>query len=255
MQDVKAVPDLLSEVRRWAGTEAGVRALALVGSYARGNATEDSDVDLVVLVDQPDRWLTSHQWLWLTSHQWLGRFGSVERVTHEDWGLVQSLRVRYRHGLEVEFGLTTLAWTGPPLDAGTARVIRDGMKVLSDPEGLLAHASRLAALGDRAVARRSAKVVLVDADGRVLLFCGHDPHGPPADRFWFPPGGAVEADGTVQDAARREVAEEVGVDLSDAGDQERRAISTYRWWELDEIASTDETIYPEGLADLLRDKL
>lgn len=47
------------------------------------------------------------------------------------------------------------------------------------------------------------------------------------------------------------------VEVDDAGwtDQERRTISTYRWWTPDELAATGETIYPERLTDLLADEL
>jgi hypothetical protein len=43
---------------------------------------------------------------------------------------VQSLRVFYRNGLEVEFGLTDPAWAALPLDEGTRQVIAGGMRVL-----------------------------------------------------------------------------------------------------------------------------
>lgn len=53
---------------------------------------------------------------------------------------MQSRRVHYREGPEVEFGLTSPAWAHLPLDAGTVRVVRDGFRVLHDPDGLLAAA-------------------------------------------------------------------------------------------------------------------
>ena len=40
----------------WTEAEPSWRALALVGSWARGVAREDSDLDLVVLTDQPASW-------------------------------------------------------------------------------------------------------------------------------------------------------------------------------------------------------
>lgn len=132
--------DFLEAVRLWAASAAGVRAVALVGSYAAGRARAGSDVDLVVLCDDPDRLLSDRAWL--------GRFGAVAGVTREDWGAITSLRVRYATGPEVEWGLGRASWAAvAPLDAGTARVVADGFRPLHDPEGLLA--SLLAATGRR----------------------------------------------------------------------------------------------------------
>lgn len=122
----------LEEAVAWATSTPGLRAVGLAGSLARGTATPTSDVDLIVIVAalQP----------WLGSTDWVGRFGEHVRVADEDLGLVQSRRVHYAAGPEVEFGFTTKEWTSSPLDHGTAEVIRDGFRVLYDPEGLLAHA-------------------------------------------------------------------------------------------------------------------
>ncbi len=52
-----------------------------------------------------------------------------------------------------------------------------------------------------------------------------------------------------------EIAEDAGgFDLDTTGwtDLEREAQSGYRWWRIAEIESTDETMYPSDLADLVR---
>ncbi|KUI24555.1 exopolyphosphatase [Mycobacterium sp. IS-1496] len=59
--------------------------------------------------------------------------------------------------------------------------------------------------------RVSARVVLLDESGAVLLFCGSDPSLADAPRWWFTVGGAVEAGETLAQAAAREVAEETGL--------------------------------------------
>lgn len=122
--------EFAAPVGGWAGAQADVRAVGLVGSYARGTADPDSDIDLVVVVDDVGARLASREWL--------EDFGEVAHVEHEDWGLVQSLRVHYRHGPEVEFGLAPVEWSRPPVDAGTASVVRDGLRALFDPDRLLA---------------------------------------------------------------------------------------------------------------------
>jgi len=119
----------LSAVVQWASAQPDIVAVALVGSHARGTATEDSDIDLVMLVDQPGRYLEDIEWL--------RQFGSVERQQVECYGLVTSLRVWYAGGREVEYGITTRHWAAVPLDEGTQQVINDGIKVLFEREALL----------------------------------------------------------------------------------------------------------------------
>jgi len=124
-----SIAAFIAEVKRWAAPRADVRAIALVGSHARGNARPDSDIDLVLLCVEPARYLEHHAWL--------SEFGEPVTVALEDWGRVQALRVRYRSQLEVEFGFTTNDWASLPADAGTASVVRGGMLALVDSDGAL----------------------------------------------------------------------------------------------------------------------
>ena len=69
--------------------------------------------------------------------------------------------------------------------------------------------------------RTSARVVLLDGAGSVLLFCGSDPARPrggdgDAPRWWFTVGGAVQPGETLVEAAVREVAEETGLRVAQA---------------------------------------
>ncbi|GAA4952856.1 hypothetical protein GCM10023334_068120 [Nonomuraea thailandensis] len=58
--------------------------------------------------------------------------------------------------------------------------------------------------------RFTARVLPIDEQGRVLLLHGFDPARPDV-RFWFTIGGAVEDGETLQQAAARELYEEVGI--------------------------------------------
>lgn len=123
------ISEFLSAFVRWAAGQPDIQGVSLLGSYARGQAREDSDVDLVLVTLAPQ--------CYLRQTTWVRRFGRVQREQLEDWGLVTSLRVWYEDSLEVEFGLTTPAWSQIPVDEETRRVVADGMVVLLDRDGSL----------------------------------------------------------------------------------------------------------------------
>jgi hypothetical protein len=128
--NLSALQPLLDHVVSWAQSVPDVRAIALVGSWARGEERADSDIDLIVLVRSPD--------VLVADTSWTSCVGTPTRVGVEDWGTIRSVRVRYADGREVEFGIGSMAWAETsPVDAGTRRVVRDGFVTLYDPERLL----------------------------------------------------------------------------------------------------------------------
>ena len=133
---MRSVAALTETLALWADAAPDVRAVAIVGSHARGTARPDSDIDLIVLVDNVSARLHSREWL--------SCFGEPASVEHEDWGLVQSLRASYTDGLQVEFGLALMSWATPPIDSATAAVIRAGLEPVWDPQTLFGVASESA---------------------------------------------------------------------------------------------------------------
>ena len=127
---------ILAQVTRWAANRDDIVAIALVGSWARGTAREDSDVDLVLLTPHPlwfrrtDRWLNQIDWHAIGSQ--------VATWRDADYGVVWSRHLRLADGTEIEFGFGPLTWASvDPVDPGTLQVISDGCRILFDPQGLL----------------------------------------------------------------------------------------------------------------------
>jgi ADP-ribose pyrophosphatase YjhB (NUDIX family) len=139
--------------------------------------------------------------------------------------------------------------------------------------------------------RRAGRVVVLDPDGRVLLFRYDD--APPNGRHWSTPGGGLVPGESFAVGAARELTEETGwtdvpvghqvyeqtITMDYGGrmvrqqevfflarvDVTRRqvtdvdgmhaadGIDAWRWWTLAELDATDEDVWPRGLARLIRE--
>lgn len=136
--------------------------------------------------------------------------------------------------------------------------------------------------------RPAARILLLDAEGRLLLFrfTPEDGRAP----FWCTPGGAVDPGESYEDAARRELYEETGI-IADPGPQvlrrevdfltlehvevtaderyflvrtdareidtaahtelEQRVMQQWRWVAPRDLASLGEQYFPEDLATIM----
>jgi ADP-ribose pyrophosphatase YjhB (NUDIX family) len=141
--------------------------------------------------------------------------------------------------------------------------------------------------------RLAARVILLDPDRRVLLMRYDD--GPPNGSHWTTPGGGLNQGEDFRAGALRELAEETGwTDISLLDEVLRREltmeyggrlvrqrerlylartteprreirgveamhasdhIAAWRWWTLDELDTTTETVWPRGLGRLIREAL
>jgi len=131
---------LLERARDWASSRADVAAVALVGSWVRGEEGLDSDVDLIVLTDDPPAYTQEEDWIGALAP-------GASLVRTGDWVAIVERRLRLPSGLEVDVGVGRPTWAAvAPVDPGTQRVLRDGLRIVHDPRGLLA--ALLDATGD-----------------------------------------------------------------------------------------------------------
>jgi 8-oxo-dGTP pyrophosphatase MutT (NUDIX family) len=145
---------------------------------------------------------------------------------------------------------------------------------------------------DNPIPREAGRVLLLDAAGRVLLVRGSDPGRPGSSYWFTIGGGLDPGESVAEAAARELFEETgLRVDAADLGEplfqdvtdfpydgtwyrqrqaffglrvpawevpvdqispDEEHYIHEHRWWSLDEIAATDEPVYPPGLAQTLR---
>jgi 8-oxo-dGTP pyrophosphatase MutT (NUDIX family) len=140
--------------------------------------------------------------------------------------------------------------------------------------------------------RPSSRLLLIDSQDRLLLFRFAFKTGPLAGTiFWATPGGGLDPGETFEQAARRELLEEIGLEIEDPGPQiarrealirlptgetaqaderffllrvgdlalsrerwtdlEKEVMGEHRWWTQNELRAVDEQVWPEDLADIL----
>lgn len=138
--------------------------------------------------------------------------------------------------------------------------------------------------------RPTARVILLDEHDQLLLFSATTNDQETGRPFWFPPGGGLDPGESYEEAARREVWEETGLELPALGqciwlrehdwqfettwyrsieryftarvpggeilrdrwtELEIQAIRESRWWSFDEILRSPDVFVPRQLPDLL----
>jgi hypothetical protein len=139
---IEAIQPIITTVVQWAGARGDVAAVALVGSWARGEARPDSDVDFMLLTPRPAAYRADPGWQHAIA--WPG--ATVAAWEDRDYGAAWSRHVFLTDGTEVELCFALLAWAATdPIDEGTRAVVGRGCRILYDPQGLLARL--LAVLG------------------------------------------------------------------------------------------------------------
>ena len=121
--------DFIEDFMRWATRRKDIRAAALVGSYAREELEIDSDVDLVIITETPQRYITNTEWTRV--------FGRPITKRVEKYDMLTSLRIWYENGLEIEYGFATREWIQNVSKNELKQITNDGLRVLFEKEKLL----------------------------------------------------------------------------------------------------------------------
>jgi hypothetical protein len=127
---------LIEIVTNWVGRTENLRALALLGSWARGEATDASDLDLAILAAKPGVYRGERPPLASLGLKTRGyRIASRHR---KQYGIVTSHILVLEPAAEVELSFAGLGWAETaPIDPGTRAVISRGFRILVDKDGLL----------------------------------------------------------------------------------------------------------------------
>jgi RimJ/RimL family protein N-acetyltransferase/predicted nucleotidyltransferase len=135
LQPEERVAYLLDRVSAWAGSQPDLVGVAVVGSWARGGARADSDLDLVFLSWDPERYVEQEDW----AHE----LGASEVLASAHRGMLVEQRLKMAWGPELDVGIGSPRWASlAPLHPGTARVARAGLRIVHDAEGMLAGLKR-----------------------------------------------------------------------------------------------------------------
>jgi 8-oxo-dGTP pyrophosphatase MutT (NUDIX family) len=140
--------------------------------------------------------------------------------------------------------------------------------------------------------RPSSRLLILDAHNRLLLFRFEHKKGPLSGKvFWATPGGGLDPGESYEQAACRELFEEMGLRSADPGPQvarrealfplptgeeahaderffllrvndlilsqegwtdiEREVMTEHRWWSLADLRAISEQVWPEDIVDIL----
>jgi uncharacterized protein len=127
---------LVSAVTSWAIRRGDIRAMALVGSWARGDPNQISDIDLLLLSDRIHEYRRHQEWL--TEIDFAGAGYRLNSSESASYGVVWSRHVHLLPAAEVELAFAACSWAQTePVDDGTRGVVKDAFRIIFDKDEML----------------------------------------------------------------------------------------------------------------------
>jgi hypothetical protein len=128
---------ILNAIADWALHREDTRALALVGSWARGDPHRGSDIDLLLISDRADEYRHRQEWIAKIDFESAGyRIASSKDVRY---GVVWSRHIVLLPNAKAELTFAPRCWARTDrVDAGTRRVVKDAFHIIFDKDGMLA---------------------------------------------------------------------------------------------------------------------
>ena len=126
---------LLDLIKVFAESNERIIAVGLCGSYARGNAKADSDIDLSILVNDKLKFKSTS---WIETFDFDKINERLDFFEDKEYGRVWSRHVFLKSKIEIEFSFANISWADTEnLDEGTRKVVSDGFKIIYDPQLIL----------------------------------------------------------------------------------------------------------------------
>lgn len=126
---------VLKVILEFARSNSQILALGLCGSWARGTANPDSDIDLLIVTKDKENFKKT---TWIKELNFATIHDYIMHYEDQKYGRVWSRHVFLESGTEIEFSFADSSWADiEPLDIGTQKVISDGYRILYDPHQIL----------------------------------------------------------------------------------------------------------------------
>ena len=105
-----------------------IELIILVGSYARNEQKINSDIDIMILSNNPTALIED-----VLSSQF---FDNEKSKIKEIYGNTTSIRL-YTSDIELELSISDLNWISIPLDYGVERILQDGFQIIYDKKNVM----------------------------------------------------------------------------------------------------------------------
>jgi hypothetical protein len=123
-------------VAQWATERDDIRAMALSGSWARGNPGPTSDLDLLLLTDLAQDYRNG---TWPAEIVFQNAGFQLQSTDSAIYGVVWSAHLHLMPVADVELTFAKCAWASvDPVDNGTRVVVKDAFQIIFDRDGILA---------------------------------------------------------------------------------------------------------------------